>query len=259
MRMSRFVVQSACVLAMVCGGSAYAEKIRLVYSDVESELYQLGNGTQIANPPGAAIEILNQAAKEAGVEIEYVRLPVKRSFDEMQQGKVDGGFMYSFKEERLPFGQYPMKAGKPNPAYRMTTLTYSIYKLAGSAVNWDGKAFTGVGNGAVGFNSTYSVGSDLAKLNVRTEEAKTTEQNFQKLQTGRIVAYAMQDHTADLFISEHKLTNIEKIPAPLSSKEYYLMLSNQFVQKNPALAEKLWQKVGEVRDAKLKEILKKYM
>lgn len=257
--MRRYAIPLFLAFSLVFASAAWAEKIRLGYSDVESDLYQLGNGTQIASPPGAAIDVLNQAAKDLGLEVEYVRYPVKRILDSLQHGEIDGAFMYSFKEDRQAFGHFPMKAGKHDPASRVTSLSYVFYKLAGSAVNWDGKTLSGLGGGSVGFNSTYSEGDELTKMGVRVEEAKTTDQNFKKLAAGRIAAYAMQDHTGDLYIAENKLTNIEKVATPFESKPYYLMLSKQLVAKNPALAEKIWAQVAKVRDDKLKGFLQRYM
>ena len=99
--MFRFSMRLALAVSLVCGGAAWAEKIKFSYSDVESELYQLGNGPQMANPPGAAIELLNLAAKDLGHEIEYTRLPAKRLMESLQQGDVDGAFMFSFRRAAL--------------------------------------------------------------------------------------------------------------------------------------------------------------
>jgi len=258
--MKRYTIPAILALSLTLCANAWAnEKLKFAYSDVESELYQLGNGSQIATPPGATIEMMNQVAKELDLEFEYIRLPVKRTLEGLQAGEVAGAFMYSFKEERMQFGQYPMKAGKDDAALRVTMLSYVFYKPKGSSFNWDGKAFSGLDSGVIGFNSSYSVGAELAKMGIKTEEAKTTEQNFKKLAAGRIAAYAMQDHTGDMYIAENKITTVEKVATPFESKPYYLMLSKQFVQKNPALAEKIWAKLAKVRDEKLKTLLKKYM
>lgn len=248
----------AFALALGLATSAWAEKLKFAYSDVESELYQLGNGSQMANPPGATIELMNMVAKELDLEFEYVRLPVKRTLESLQAGEVVGAFMYSFKEDRLQYGQFPMKAGKDDGAFRVTMLSYVFYKPTGSAFNWDGKVVSGLDAGIIGFNSNYSVGAELNKMGLKTEEAKTTEQNFKKLAAGRIAAYAMQDHTGDLYIAENKVTGVEKVATPFESKPYYLMLSKQFVQKDPALAEKVWAKLAKIREEKLKALLKKY-
>ena len=257
--MRRYSIPVVFALLLAVSTGAWAEKIKLTYSDVESELYQLGNGSQIANPPGASIDLLNQVAKELALEIEYVRLPVKRSFESLQAGEVDGGFMYSYKDDRTAFGQFPMKGGKHDESMRVTSLSYVFYKMVGSPFNWDGKAFSGVGTGKIGYNSGYSVGDELIKKGMAVEEAKTTDQNFKKLIGGRVTAYAMQDHTGDLYLSENKITNVEKVATPWESKPYYLILSKQFVQKNPALAERIWATVAKVRDEKMKTYLKKYM
>ena len=257
--MNRFFRLLVCVLALLLCGTAWAQKLKFGYSDVESELYQLGNSNQIASPPGVAVDLLNQVAKELGLEFEYVRLPVRRVWDSLQNGELVGAFMYSFKDERTQFGVFPMKDGRDNAALRMTSLSYVFYKAKGSPFNWDGKNFTGLDGGTIGFNTTYSIGADLDKRGIKTEEARTTDQNFKKLTAGRIAAYAMQEHTGDLYLAVNKITDVEKVATPpYESKPYYLMLSKQFVQKDPALADKVWNTLAKVREEKLQTLLRKY-
>jgi polar amino acid transport system substrate-binding protein len=88
--------------------------------------------------------------------------------------------------------------------------------------------------------------------------ARTTDQNFQMLLKERYVGYAHQDVVADHYLKAHGLTNVEKLPIPLVTKAYFLMFSHQYMKKNPQLAEKLWTRIGEIRDTVTKEVVPKY-
>ncbi len=44
----------------------------------------------------------------------------------------------------------------------------------------------------------------------------------------------------------------------IKTKSYFLMLGHKFVVEHPLIAEKLWNRIGEIRDKKTIEILHKY-
>ncbi len=231
--------------------------IRLVFSDIEAFPIQMGNGESIADPPGIVVEIISQAAKELGLNIKIERRPNLRVLAELEEGTADGAFSFSFKEERLKNGQYPMKDGKLDGSRRLVTIAYYVYKVKDSPLDWDGKQFINL-NGVIGANAGYSIVDDLRKKGVEVEEAKSTEQNFEKLKLGRIAGYATQDITADRIVASGQYGEFVKVPIPLATKDYFLMFSNQFMEKHPDIAEQFWAKIGELRDSVTKEVLPKY-
>lgn len=238
--------------------SAEENIIRLGYSDSEAFPFQIRDDR---NPPGIAFEIISEAAKQTGVQIVYVRLPNKRVQKSLRDGLIiDGAFMFSYDESRIANGVYPSINGKPDGNRRIATLSYYIYKMKDSPLNWDGKNFTGINTSeTIGANSGYSVINDLVKKGISVDDgSKTTGQNFLKLQTGRIAAFAHQDLVADNYLLSSKITGIEKIPKPFIQKNYFLMFSHQYYNKNPQIVEKLWKKIGEIRDRKTAAVLSKY-
>lgn len=166
-------------------------------------------------------------------------------------------FAIRFKEERLQSGQYPMKDGQPDSNRRIITISYYVYKMKDSLLDWDGTQFLNL-NGAIGANTGYSIVGDLRNKGIEVEEAKETEQNFEKLQLGRIAGYATQDITADRLIASGQYGEVVKVPTPLATKDYFLMFSNQFMEEHADIAEQLWTKIGELRDSVTEEALPKY-
>ncbi|MDR7307257.1 transporter substrate-binding domain-containing protein [Rhodoferax saidenbachensis] len=207
--MTRWTLWVVAALALV-GGPVAAQKLRVAYSDIEAAPYQMGNGSRMADPPGAIVELVNLVAKEMGLEVEYERAPQLRSFRRLQNGDIDAAFAYSYAADRLPYGRYPMKDGKPNEGARVFSQSYVFYRLKGSPFSWDGRTVSGLGEGTIGFNSTFSIGAELVRWGLKTEDVKTTEQNFQKLVMGRIAAYAMQEQAADSYLGAHPMHDVEK-------------------------------------------------
>ena len=91
------------------------------------------------------------------------------------------------------------------------------------------------------------------------EEATSTEQNFAKLTIRRISAVATQRDMADSFIAKYAFTNIEKLPIPIPSTDYFLMFSHTYADANSAPVEKLWDRIAVIRDRKTREVMPNYV
>ena len=239
------------VLAISCLGLlpslVFADTLRLVFSDVEVSPYQMGHGSALTNPPGIAVDIIVRAAKNLGHTVQFIRVPNKRVLLTVQSGKADGAFIFSYKQEREQYGLYPMKHGKPDSDLRIASMSYYFYALAINNMKWDGKTLTG-SNRHVGANTGYSIVADLKRMGYKVEEAKTTQQNFQKLKSNRFGVLAAQSITADAYLIFEQNTAVERLEPPLKTKDYFLMLSHQFYKKYPHKAKQLWQEVAVARD-----------
>jgi len=249
----------ALILACLLPVSAFAaEVIRAAYEDKSEPPYYVGDSAEIdAEAPGISVELMRAAAKAAGVEIQFVRMPWVRCLKSLERGEVDAAFNSSFKPERLQFGVYPMAGDKPDPSRRITTLTYSLYRLKGGSVGWDGSHLVGL-DGPVGVQAGYSIVEDLARIGVKTEDAADATTNFTKLVSKRIPAVAVHEVNGDALLSSRNFPSVEKIEPPLVSKAYYVMFSHQFYDGKRALAETLWAKLAEARDRDGAALFAKY-
>ncbi|MBC7951010.1 MAG: transporter substrate-binding domain-containing protein [Rhodospirillaceae bacterium] len=239
-------------------GAPAAEVLRVAYEDKAQPPYYLDDSTMMdADRPGVSIELVRAAAKEAGIEAEFVRMPWVRCLKSLQKGDIDATFNASFKEDRMEFGVYPMVGAKPDSARRIATLTYSLYRLKDGPVSWNGKAIAGL-DGPVGAQSGYSIVEDLGRMGVKTEEAQASTTNFKKLASKRIPAVAAQDVNGDALLATGEFPNVEKVNPPLVTKDYFVMFSHQFYDGKRALAEKLWTKLAEVRERDGAKLYAKY-
>jgi len=231
-----------------------AETLRAAYEDRALPPFYLGAESD-PQAPGVAVELVREAAKELGVQIEFVRMPWVRCLKSLQRGEVDLLFIGSFKEERLEAGRYPMVDGKPDSARRIATISYNLYRQKGSPVGYNGTAITGL-EGPVGAPSGYSIIEDLQRQGVATEEAVDTTANFKKLSSKRIAAVATLETSGDILVKDFPA--IEKVMPPLVTKDYFVMVSHQLYDTKRDLAERLWRKIAEVRDHKGPALYAKY-
>ncbi|MBF0572467.1 MAG: transporter substrate-binding domain-containing protein [Desulfamplus sp.] len=261
-----FTLISTTLIVIFSVLNANAVQMTISYEDKEQPPYYLGTGDNIPiDKPGVAVEMVKMLENKLdGLKITLKRTPWKRCTLELSRNTVDGIFNASYRKERLELGWYPTIDGTLEGAVdnsrRITTISYSLYVLRDSKVAWDGKTITGINDRKVGAPLGYSIVDDLLQIGVAVEEAPNTEMNLRKLLKERISAAALQNVTADGFIKSHvpEFEKIKKIEPPLVSKHYYLMLSNKFVETNPKLAQKIWDAIKEIREAKFEELVLKY-
>ncbi|MCX4027819.1 transporter substrate-binding domain-containing protein [Endozoicomonas sp. SM1973] len=242
--------------------SCYAQTVILACGDSANPPFIIGGGTKLLDErPGVSIEMLKLVEEQLNIKLTLLRLPWQRGLKAIAANKVDGLFHSSFKPERLAIGVYPIQNGKPDIDKRMLNWSYVLYKLNSSPLNWDGKQFTEL-NGAIGATRGYAIVDQLVKLSVDVEEVENTLQNMEKLVAGRIAGIADLETMGDFILKKYpeKYSQVIKIKTPLRTKAYFLMLSHQFVQKNPKLAEDIWSTIQLIRESdKYNDILRKYM
>lgn len=247
-----FLTSSQLVTAETVFTVAYEDKVQFPY--------YMGEGSKVLEQkPGAAVELIQLLeAKVDGLKVQLKRYPWQRCLENLKSGEVDGAFNASFKEKRMEMGAYPWKDGKVDPSRRLTTIAYSIYTTEDNGFTWDGSAFSNL-DGKIGAPRGYSIVGDLEKLGVQVVEANSTEANLKKLMSKRIKGAALQDVTGDYFVrSKNEFSSVKKLTPALKTKPYYLMISHQFKNKNPELAEKIWAAVADLRETQLTSLADKY-
>lgn len=227
--------------------NARGESITLGYSDVETYPFQMGEGLEPNNPPGLAVALIRHVASGMSLDVRFTRMPNKRVLKSLQSGSIDGAFVFSYKPTRAQYAVYPMLEQQLDPTLRLTRLSYYLYVMKDSQVQWDGRDLTGA-NLKVAANSGYSVVKDLRALGVDVYEAKSSLQNFKRLQLGRVSAVAAQGLTAAPSLSVLKDANIKRLQPALSTKDYYLIYGQAFYRKSPQLANQLWRELARHRD-----------
>jgi len=211
----------------------------------------MGNTDTIdAAKPGMGVVAIKMLEKKLGLKIKVVRLPWKRCLLHLEQGKVDGVFTASFKEKRKVHGRYPEKDGAVDVDRRYSSASYSLYKMKGSNVGFDGEKFLNI-TGAVGAPRGYSIVDDLKKKGLKVDPGPSTEKDFSKMLKGRLQAVAALEMTGDFYLLSNKdySSKIEKVTPNIVMKPYYFMLSHQFYAKDKALCEKIFDTIAEIREA----------
>ena len=211
--------------------------------------------------PGITLEVLQLVADRLDINIEFARMPWARNLEQLEANRLDGVFHASFKAERMELGVYPMKDGEVDPSKRIMTNIYYLYKLKNSAITWDGESFANV-DGKIGAVIGFSIVGDLQALGIDVHEVSDQRQSLQMLTRGRLAAVADLGTMTDLYLETYpdEFADVIRVEPPLSNKEYYLILSHQFVAEQPELAEAIWDEIRKIRESgEYNEIAKKYL
>ncbi|MBV8659468.1 MAG: transporter substrate-binding domain-containing protein [Burkholderiales bacterium] len=205
----------------------------------------------IIGHPGYTSMMMNAVAARVGTRIVIVAKPWKRCLNEMKINAVDGVLNASFAPERMEMGNYPMRDGELDNTRRMLTSHYSLYRLKGSEVNWDGRVFSNV-NGPIGAQNSFSIINNLREAGVKVDDSsKKIDDLMRYLLLGSVVAVAAQTEAAEYVLAKHPefRSRIERLPVSLAEKPYYTMFSKQMVAQYPAFTQEVWNAIAFVRES----------
>lgn len=251
-----------CIVLLFSATTVKSEPVDILvaYENTDLPPFYYGEGDLVPEQPGIAVELLQILDKQTPeIIIHFRRTPWKRCLEELKHGAVDALFPASFKPSRQELGVYPTSNNLVNEQFHLINLSYFFYGLKNSPVQWDGKELKV--EGVIGAPTGYSIVEDLKKQGLSVDDkATTTEQNLLKLITRRVTVVAAQSVTMDpLIASSSKYDNVEKITPPINTKANYLMLSHQFIEAHPAIAELIWSNLKRVREEHFTSLAHKYL
>ena len=231
--------------------------VNVATGDIANVPRILGEGSALHEPPGIQIELLMKAARQVGINLKITRLPSKRVLDNLEKGQSDAALIFSYSDDRAKYAVYPMKKGNPDSNRKIYNVGYAVYKQKNSPLEWDGKQFLNL-KGTIGSILGWSVNEELSKMGLKVEEVKTHTQNLEKLKLGRVDAVVGPEEVIDYLIIINEYKNIEKMQKPFSEKPYFVIFNKKFKERNSEIIEKFWDKIGEIRDKTISELMPKY-
>lgn len=269
---NRFLKLFVCLISIFAMNASlsYASEqivLRAFYEDKEQPPYYLGTGSTIPEKPGVAVDMVKTLEEYVpGLKVEFTRTPWSRCLAELEANTADAIFNSSYNESRLKIGRYPTvdgtDKGEPDKEKRITTISYFLYKPKKvKDLAWNGEKFINLGPWKLGATLGYSIINDLEKMKIPVDKVSGgTPAILKMLVNNRFPGAVLQEVTADSLIARNSeySEKLVKDKIPVVSKEYYLMLSHDFVKKHPGTAESIWNAMETIRKEKFEEITAKY-
>lgn len=199
---------------------------------------------------GLNVVLLEMVAANVGEKFDLQPMPWKDCLESIKKGAVDGAFAASHTTERAEFAVYPMADGKPDPSKRMHTDGYTLLRLKGSKLSWNGSKFSNL-SGPIGTQAAYSIIADLKKWGATVDSnADTPETLLRRFGSGQIPAIALLTGEAKHTMKNPYLAGkVEIVSPPLTEKPYFLIFSRSYYDKNRKTADALWSMVAKLRES----------
>lgn len=217
-------------------------RFRLCSMDVDYPPYARVDGT------GHLQYLMQQAARGLGVELERRVAPRRRCVEELKSGLVDG-MVGAYSAERAEYAVFPTAGSGLDEKKAMAVSRYFLYRRKGTALDWDGQRFSGLGDGRIGVESGFVfIIERLQQLGIPYDDGgKALEPNLGKLAAGRLDGVIAMELEADQLIATRFEGKLERAGKPFEQTPLYLMLSRQFHTQYGRFSDRYWQALAEYR------------
>ncbi len=249
-----YVLQRCLYLSLtLCSAAALADQLpiteytpgiepvtlRFCYEDKQLLPYYVGYGEQIPAMPGATIEHLRLAAAQTGVTLQLVRLPWLRCLQQLEDNGVDA-LVAAYDQERAHYTVYPKRGdGSPDPAKAINQLGLCL------AYRYDNALTDNINHATNQITVSRPLGYKPIPFPQNTVLVSTSspQQALELVVSGRVDATTVLCEMNGIKAKEQHLDQLPVLLLypPLYRSDGYLMLSNDFYQRHPKVAEQLWQ------------------
>lgn len=206
---------------------------------------------QFNDRPGMLMHMMRMLEQSVDGKFVIKAKPWKRCLLEIKTGQVHAAFKASYSVERVADGAvYPMAAERLDLDKRMLTDRYSLFRLKGAQVEWDGKQL--VTAGILGAQTGFSVVAQLKSLGATVDDGnRHALASLQKLMMGRVIAVALQTQEGDTLLAQNPelAARIERMQPVLVEKPYFLVFSRSFFTEHEAHARLIWTTIARVRES----------
>jgi polar amino acid transport system substrate-binding protein len=201
------------------------------------------------NGRGLNFQLLDAAARDAGLRVRYVARPWRRCQTDLAKDRIDGVFAMSHSVEREARWVYPPAAQRHE--HRMFIDAYVLVRRRGDGVELRDGRVLGL-RGPVAAQPGYSIVDDLKRMGLEVDDG-TAEASvmLRKLVDGRVGAVALGETKLAAMRAEGdpNLADVEVLPGPLVRKDYFLVLSKARVRRDPEAVQRLWAGIRREREA----------
>ncbi|QOZ83237.1 hypothetical protein DXT74_09265 [Chromobacterium sp. Rain0013] len=233
------------LLTLLAGGWVHgAPLLRIVVGSAEPAPFIQHTSTQLSGP---VIDLTRQAAEHCGLNVQFRQLPARRLLRGLALNQADAAAMLSFQTDRAKQMLYPMRDGSADSRLRLTALSYVLYVPQDSTLRWDGYRLDLPEDDSVGVNRGWSVTRVLTARRIPTEAGADLEENFAKLQAGRIAAFAMHEPGGDAYLAQHPQLRMKKLLPPLKTENNYLVFAKAYGQAHPERMRCVWSQLPSLR------------
>lgn len=252
---------AACLSLTASHALAACGAFRFAYPDQNRPPYWMGNGAEVANPPGATVELVLEFAASANCGVSFVRLPVMRLRSSVVSGAADFTTV-DISADGQPGLVLPRDAqGKPDTK-RAATLFVAAFVRAKDGYNRSSDPLPALRGQRVGILHGSNYGPMLEQAGAIIDHgAITVPSSFEKLRLGRIDAFVVPLVTAtdlDTFIATRFKGEIIRLDKPIIKSFIWFATNQRFYNAHRNEVEAMWTWLGGDGNKRFNQLLRKY-
>lgn len=232
-----------------------AQSMTLCLEDVDYPPYAHGTDTIRAVNPGIMIEIVQDAAARAEVEISFIRRPWLRCQKLVAENKVHGLFAMIRSPEREKLFAFPsvedhflMEAEYAIFHHKRSNRVWRIEEIAESLAS--GKTITNYEGFGFGAPRGYQVEAMLRRHKLLATEATYLEKALPIIAKNRMDGFVIEKRVGQHIVNKHRYQK-KIVPSSnsVAKSKWHVAINLDFYDKNPELIKKFWTHLSEARKA----------
>lgn len=202
------------------------------------------------NHPGITERLLLDAGRQVGLQIELLRWPARRCYEQMRLGVVEAGVGAAVAANLQEF-DFPGGA-QADPQFRIARTAILLVKRQDSAIVWDGRQLEGPGGGSLrigaragfraGIEAIHRLGHEL------TPGPNQTVQLLRMLQVGRLDLAVVVQEEAETLLARREFSGLSVLAPPLLISDFYIMTIRQLPETQRQLVKRWWEQIAQWRD-----------
>lgn len=195
--------------------------------------------------------LVRTAIERQGDIAEFSYMPWRRCLRGMSLLEFDAQIGPAPNESFFSYMAFPMKDGKPDAKKSLGSISFMVFRRAGSRAGWNGDGFENLA-GTVFYGSGIVIVRDkLAKLGVPSDESAKTTLQLMRMQVAQHAdVVLLRKHEAEILMQDVEFKGkIEMLPTPFVSFDGYLAVRRSLQEAEPTYVNKLWEDIGHMRAA----------
>lgn len=203
-----------------------------------------------ANHPGVTERLMVDAGRQIGLQVELLRWPARRCFEQMRLGKVEAGVGAAIPSNMQEF-DFP---GSPSgdPQMRVARTSIVLVKRQDAVVTWDGRRLemphaSPMRLGArAGFRAATEA---VRRLGLElTPGPNQSLHVLRMLQLGRLDLAVLVREEADTLLTRPEFSNLTQLEPPLLISDFYVMTIRQLPEAQRQQVQRWWELMAQWRD-----------
>jgi hypothetical protein len=250
------------VIPLLLAGQALAcTPLRVGYTDQHRPPFFMGSGKSAPDAPGVSVELIREAATQAGCGVELIRMPHARLRPELEAGRIDAAPIDARNNDQERFS-YPVDAsGQPDLAQGMPLMSV-VYVRSDEAVQVDTDPAQLLRGRRLGILAGTPYRDVYRAMGIIVDDgALDARRNLEKLLRKRIDGFSVVVATPtdlDGFVAANYGKQLTRLERPIREAAMWVTFNRRYYAANKAAAEAIWSWFGTKGRKRLPVLLKKY-